>query len=156
MAPIYYCFDNKLRFSKQVVLSLRLYDKEIITLVSLGIGSIMILPIPKDTLVIISIYYNFVCAIIKKIPQCILVQICVYFSVQKQENYTEFRCFQIFPQPLVCSVYCVYFAQVNMTIGVFSVTLTLGTIISIFTCFAYYIRRFAWIVLTAMSYSWTF
>ena len=41
MAPIYYCFDNKLRFSKQVVLSLRLYDKEIITLVSLGIGSIM-------------------------------------------------------------------------------------------------------------------
>ena len=34
-------FDNKLRFSKQVVLSLRLYDKEIITLVSLGIGSIM-------------------------------------------------------------------------------------------------------------------
>ena len=40
MAPIYYCF-NKLRFSKQVVLSLRLYDKEIITLVSLGIGSIM-------------------------------------------------------------------------------------------------------------------
>ena len=41
MASIYYCFDNKLRFSKQVVLSLRLYDKEIITLVSLGIGSIM-------------------------------------------------------------------------------------------------------------------
>ena len=41
MAPIYYCFDNKLRFSKQVVLSLRLYDKDIITLVSLGIGSIM-------------------------------------------------------------------------------------------------------------------
>ena len=40
MAPIYYCF-NKLRFSKQVVLSLRLYDKEIITLMSLGIGSIM-------------------------------------------------------------------------------------------------------------------
>ena len=41
MAPIYYCFDNNLRFSKQVVLSLRLYDKEIITLVSLCIGSIM-------------------------------------------------------------------------------------------------------------------
>ena len=41
MASIYYCFDNKLRFSKQVVLSLRLYDKEIIPLMSLGIGSIM-------------------------------------------------------------------------------------------------------------------
>ena len=40
MAPIYYCL-NKLRFSKQVVLSLKLYDNEIITLVSLGIGSIM-------------------------------------------------------------------------------------------------------------------
>ena len=50
MASIYYCFDKKLRFSKQVVLSLRLYDKEIITLVSLGIGSIMYLGIKNNAL----------------------------------------------------------------------------------------------------------
>ena len=49
MAPIYYCF-NKLRFSKQVVLSLRLYDKEIITLVSFGYRQYHVLGIKNSVL----------------------------------------------------------------------------------------------------------
>ena len=85
MAPIYYCF-NKLRFSKQVVLSLRLYDRQYHVL---GIkNNVLCSPEARiiQFLFPISIYYIVACRVVtscRVVVSCRVVscRVMLYYKV---------------------------------------------------------------------------